>query len=551
MYSRSTFLTDSFSLEKQEELKKIRVITISAAISYLVWWALMRYLSPGAYDPLWQRIMLSSISIVFFAASYVTKDFLKHTKYVYLLAWLYSYHLLFLYWKNADNAFYIICNIIQFPYIVLSFPTLRMAQIYTYVKIAVVILISFFVSYLSITPWFIVLTYITMGHYLMVASIRHFNVLNGLKRSHKSFELTLSNMHEGVVVIDDKEKIVTYNPTAEYLLNFFNGNEIGKSYKETNLFTHTRQENLLPFSIDHHPLELSFKDKKAFKNKIMSFGLNGEHQRWLQVNIQPLEIGEADHILVTFADFSQLKLQQQRESLEHATLAMSGRLSSLFTVSSGIAHEINNPLVIISANLHLLKRKMEQASQDNESVKEIFEKISRAVKRITGIVDGLKSLSRSDEQSSYEIVSASELIQSTLELTKETIKQRNIELIVDDIPEVQFSCRRSQIVHVLYHLLTNAADAVENNSEEQGKWIKIGFEDHEHHFCLKVSDNGPALTEEVKLRMMDPFFTTKEVGKGTGLGLSISRAIIEDHGGELYREDNSKQTCLIVKLKKS
>ena len=551
MYSRSTFLTDSFSLEKNEELKKIRVITISAAISYMIWWFLMRALSPEAYDPLWQRLLLSSISVIFFIASFVSKNFLKHTKYVYLLAWLYSYHLLFLYWKNADNAFYIICNIIQFPYIVLSFPTLRMAQVYTFVKVLVVILISFFVSYHTITPWFIVLTYITTGHYLMIASIRHFNVMNGLKRSHKTFELTLSNMHEGVVVIDDKKRIASYNPTAEMLLNFVGNREIGKIYEETNLFTRTRQENLLPYSKETHPLELAFSQKKAFKNKIMSFGNNGDHQRWLQVNIQPLEIGETEHILVTFADFSQLKLQQQRESLEHATLAMSGRLSSLFTVSSGIAHEINNPLVIISANLHLLKRKMEQSFPDNEGIKDIFDKISRAVRRITGIVDGLKSLSRSDEQSSSEIVSANELIQSTLELTKETIKQRNIDLIVENIPDVHFSCRRSQIVHVLYHLLTNAADAVENNSEEQGKWIKIGFEDLPKHICLKVSDNGPELSEEVKLRMMDPFFTTKEVGKGTGLGLSISRAIVEDHGGELYRDDNSKQTCLIVKLKKS
>lgn len=545
MYSRPSLITDSETLQTQEELRKIRVILISAAVSYPIWWILMRFLSPEAYDPLWQRLIFSSISLTFFAISFTWRDFDKYVKYFYLTAWLYSYHLLFLYWKNADNVFYIICNIIQYPYLILSFPTWRMAQVYALAKIAVVFIMSFFIPHELINPWFVVLAFVTTGHYLLVSTKNHFNVLNGLKRSNETIGLTLSNMLEGVVVLDEKGQIMAYNPMAEHLLGFNGSEQIGKSFRETSLFQNTRKENLLPYKEEQHPIVQAYKEKSSCKNKVMGLTLENQTHRWLQLNLQPIDMGGFTHLLVSFADLSVIKEKQHAQSVEQANMAMNARLSSLFAISGGISHEINNPLVIIKANVHSLKRKLETAPFDHAAVKEVVEKINRAVKRMTTIVEGLKTLSRSGEETLTEVVSLNEIIQNTLELTQENIKQQKIEFVIDAVPEVKIDCRPQQIMLVLYNLLMNATDAVNGQSL---KWIRIRFETVGKRVLIKIIDSGPAMSEEVKLRMMEPFFTTKEVGKGTGLGLSVSKAIVEDHGGELYRDDKAAHTTMVVAL---
>lgn len=105
---------------------------------------------------------------------------------------------------------------------------------------------------------------------------------------------------------------------------------------------------------------------------------------------------------------------------------------------------------------------------------------------------------------------------------------------------------------VILNLISNAIDAIESrpegDKENSEKWIKIHGELDKHLLRLFVVDSGPGIPAAIRDRIMNPFFTTKEVGKGTGLGLSLSKGIAEDHGGDLILDSSAPHTSFILEL---
>jgi C4-dicarboxylate-specific signal transduction histidine kinase len=97
------------------------------------------------------------------------------------------------------------------------------------------------------------------------------------------------------------------------------------------------------------------------------------------------------------------------------------------------------------------------------------------------------------------------------------------------------------------NLINNSHDSVLNLKD---RWVKIEVLDKDNFIEISVTDSGNGIPEPIAQKMMNPFFTTKEVGKGTGLGLSISKGLAEDHGGSLYYDPTSKNTRFVIKLPK-
>ena len=102
-----------------------------------------------------------------------------------------------------------------------------------------------------------------------------------------------------------------------------------------------------------------------------------------------------------------------------------------------------------------------------------------------------------------------------------------------------------QLSQVFINLLNNSYDAL---CDAQNKWIKIELKESDTEFLISFIDNGAGIQEDIKQKIFNPFFTTKEFGKGTGLGLGISKAIMEKHNGELLLDSTHPHTCFIVKL---
>jgi signal transduction histidine kinase len=291
-----------------------------------------------------------------------------------------------------------------------------------------------------------------------------------------------------------------------------------------------------------------------------------------KVNDRTIELKETNNNLNT--TLINLKdAQTQLVSIE--------KMASLGQLTAGIAHEINNPINFVSANLKPLKmdisdileivKKYEEIQPGDiieNKLKEIeaFKKeidldylkqeietlligIEDGAKRTAEIVSGLKNFSRLDESDIKE-TNINEGIGSTLTLLKHAIP-KNVDVIVNlgNIPIIE--CLPGKLNQVFMNLLTNSLYAInQKKSEEKDKLIITTFGSGEN-ICISFEDTGIGMKPEVQDKIFEPFFTTKDVGEGTGLGMSIVFKIIETHKGKIEVESQyGKGTKITLILNK-
>jgi C4-dicarboxylate-specific signal transduction histidine kinase len=139
------------------------------------------------------------------------------------------------------------------------------------------------------------------------------------------------------------------------------------------------------------------------------------------------------------------------------------------------------------------------------------------------------------------------VVTDTLDLSRKFLENLGIRIEVDyPTQETQVICDPGQLTQVLMNLINNAADAIHGLSE---KWIRLSWKQVKDNLVIRVMDSGRGIPPEILVKIMQPFFTTKELGRGAGLGLSISKAIVENHGGQLVYEEQSGHTSFRVELK--
>jgi PAS domain S-box-containing protein len=237
----------------------------------------------------------------------------------------------------------------------------------------------------------------------------------------------------------------------------------------------------------------------------------------------------------------------ERKRME-AQLAATARLSALGMMAGGVAHEINNPLAIIHASASdLLDTAKEEGHVPEDVVVRTVTRIRQTADRIARIVKSMRRIARDGSQDPFFSVHVSKIIEQTLEVCQAKFKDQSVALRLPALdPHLQIACREVQISQVLLNLLTNALDAVAGQPGE--KWVRMNIERRDESIVLSVVDSGPGVVPELKARIMEPFFTTKEVGKGTGLGLSLSRTIAEEHGGKLEVTEDHGHTCFSLTL---
>ena len=220
--------------------------------------------------------------------------------------------------------------------------------------------------------------------------------------------------------------------------------------------------------------------------------------------------------------------QELRDKQEQ--LVQAGKLATLGELTTGVAHELNNPLNNIGLYVGNVIDRIHMDELEIERVLSDLEKAMGQVRKATEIISHLRTFGRAAPVT-FEPVDVDEVIERALSLMQEQLRLRAIEVDLDLCPgELIVLGNPIQLEQIFINLLTNARDALEETDE---KLIRIGSALERDRIKIVFADNGPGIPPLLAQRVFDPFFTTKEVGTGTGLGLSITYSIVKEHGGDI------------------
>src|SRR5579884_2660630 len=239
----------------------------------------------------------------------------------------------------------------------------------------------------------------------------------------------------------------------------------------------------------------------------------------------------------------QRREQELREKQEQ--LIQAGKLATLGELTTGVAHELNNPLnnigLFIGNAIDLIELNIVES--DPERVLRELQNAMQQVRKATEIISHLRTFGRAASVS-YEPVSIAQVIQSALSLMQEQLRLREIDVQLHLPPEELVVMGNAiQLEQVFINLLTNARDAV---ADVAHKAITITCTQQNNLLEISFRDSGPGIPIGLEQRIFDPFFTTKEVGTGTGLGLSITYGIIKDHQGAISVENHPGEGAVFL-----
>jgi PAS domain S-box-containing protein len=212
-------------------------------------------------------------------------------------------------------------------------------------------------------------------------------------------------------------------------------------------------------------------------------------------------------------------------------LALSDRMASIGTLAAGVAHEINNPLTYIKANLTCAIEDLRSGASDLASVVELLREAQEGAERVRRIVRDLQTFSRPREDD-IETLDVRSAIESAINMAWNEIRHR-AQLVKDygEVPNVRMN--RARLGQVILNLLINAAQAIQEGAVDRNQILVRTSTSAAGEAVIEIRDTGCGIPAPAVARIFEPFFTTKAVGDGTGLGLAICHSIVTAAGGRI------------------
>ncbi len=341
---------------------------------------------------------------------------------------------------------------------------------------------------------------------------RRYEAERELVKSREQLQSILSTLCDAVISVDERTgQVLHANPACESILGI----------SPTELRSKQR------------PIEtlyLAGKPSPGPEIELKTTHANGK-KAWLLIRSNTVKSDDGvalrtDYIITDIT--SRKKAEREREELQNQ-LFQASKLASIGTLAAGVAHEINNPLMVIQAFGTMLKSGLTESGADERHLK-FTDKLLSASERIANIVNSLRTYSRRDAHLT-EPIDVHKSIQDTLVLCTEIFRSAGT-AIRADLQSVSPTIigNGGKLQQVLLNLLNNAKDALAGKADG---FIEIRTTDENGKLAIRITDNGIGILPDALPHIFDAFYTTKPPGQGTGLGLSISQSIISAFGGNI------------------
>lgn len=533
------------SSTEANELKRTRNLLLLATAAYLLWGFYLPQLILNIFDPIWFRALTVGVVLTCYFATFAKNYRRKHQELIlFIPSLMMTGHSFVISYFNAYPLIIVIGL-----YILAGAIFNCLAEPRSLVVFSAFFLLGSLPNFIDATAHFpgsVALicssTVIIVGSY--TAFTRRITYLE-LKKSEQLQSAILNHMIEGVVLIDQDLKILSLNHAAQEILGFEQDQLVLVDRHKMPLRSHNSDGSAM--SLADHPVTKSLTEQKTIESFAMKIDRKGI-TRDLLVSVIPLferEGQPAQKALMSFQDITEEKRTEEVLLQQRAVLETTSRLTSLGEMAAGVAHEINNPLAIMDGRAHQLQRLLKQQLPEDHRAFEFIQNIRSTAARISRIIKSMKGLSKSSPSEPFEYTSINEIVEDTVNLCKEKFVDAGINLMMGLEDGLMVRCRPHQISQVILNLLHNSFDAIQ---EQQNKWIRVSSLSTDKWVEVRVEDSGPGVPEKVREKIMQPFFTTKEIGKGTGLGLSISRNIAQGHNGDLVLDETAKNTCFVLRI---
>jgi PAS domain S-box-containing protein len=265
----------------------------------------------------------------------------------------------------------------------------------------------------------------------------------------------------------------------------------------------------------------------------------GRKPFYVNINTSFAKYGERNIIMVATTDITEVVEKETQ-------LIQAGKMTTLGVMAAGMAHEINQPLNVIQVCADFFLKMLKRGAKiDDEDLRTMANDIVSNVERATGVIKHVRDFARQSELVRSK-VNINDPIKDVFKVLGHQLKVHDIDVQLDldpDLPDIM--AEHNRLEQVFINLVSNAIDAMdEKSSQMDEKSSQTDAKDSTKQLTIKsfvegqqvtvlVADTGTGMSEEVKNKIVEPFFTTKKVGKGTGLGVSISYGIVKDYNGSI------------------
>jgi len=273
------------------------------------------------------------------------------------------------------------------------------------------------------------------------------------------------------------------------------------------------------------------KDKSLLFTKKRHYRKGGK-PFYVNINMSYAKYGEIDVIIAATTDITEVVEKETQ-------LVQAGKMTTLGVMAAGMAHEINQPLNVIQVCADFFLKMLNRGQPvEEEDLRMMANDIVANVERASGVIKHVRDFARQSEPVRSR-VSINDPINDVFKVLGHQLKVHEVEVELDldpDIPEVL--AEHNRLEQVFINLVSNAIDAMDekaaqpDNADKEKRLTIRSFAEN-GHVIVKVIDTGTGMTEEIKNKIFEPFYTTKKVGKGTGLGVSISYGIVKDYHGSI------------------